>query len=126
MGVGSGGVFLLWLKEGMGVEAREAILANLFFFVIALSVAAFINARNKLLDLSFLIRIVLYGIPGVFLGRWINSLLSPMLLRIFLGAFLVFSGILSLIITKKKSDSPKETHDALDKSKKKYYNDRES
>ena len=104
LGVGSGGMYLLWLKEGMGMSDNAALFFNLCFFIAALSVATAINARQCLLDYRFLLEIVLFGIPGAFIGRWLNGFFSPLLLRILLGIFLIFSGIFSLIITKKRKE----------------------
>ncbi len=104
LGVGSGGMYLLWLKEGMKMSDDAALFFNLCFFIGALSVANAIHARRRLLDFRFLLEIVLFGIPGVFLGRWLNSFFSPLFLRIILGVFLIFSGVFSLIITKKKKE----------------------
>ncbi len=123
LGVGSGGVYLLWLKEGLGVEDEKAVFLNLLFFCVALLVAATVHARAKRLDFRFLFEIVLFGIPGALLGRWLNAFFSPVLLRLFLGAFLVFSGIFSLIVSKKKKENAKEPLSALDKKAKKDYND---
>lgn len=125
LGVGSGGIFLLWLKEGMKIDGAVALLFNLCFFAAALAVATAIHARHRLLDFPFLLQIVLFGIPGTFLGRWINSFMPPVALRVLLGLFLVFSGIFSLVITKKPKERQKEPSDALDKTAKKYYNDKE-
>ena len=104
LGVGSGGVYLLWLKEGIKMDEGAAIFFNLCFFIGALSVATAIHARQRLLDYRFLLEIVLFGIPGALLGKWLNAFFSPVLLRVLLGVFLIFSGIFSLIITKKKKE----------------------
>ena len=104
LGVGSGGLYLLWLTEGVGFEGKGALFFNLCFFIGALSSAVIIHARRGMLDYRFLLEILLFGIPGVLLGRWLNGFFSPLFLRFFLGLFLIGSGIFSLIITKKKKE----------------------
>ena len=104
LGVGSGGLYLLWLTEGIGLEREGALFFNLCFFIAALSSAVLIHARRRMLDYRFLLEILLFGIPGVFLGRWLNGFFSPAFLRFLLGLFLIGSGIFSLIITKKKKE----------------------
>lgn len=121
LGVGSGGVYLLWLTEIMGIDKNDAIFLNLCFFIAALLVASIIHARKKRVDYRFLLQIILFGIPGAFLGRWLNALLSPLFLRAFLGFFLIFSGVFSLLVTKKKKNTGK-TPLSLDKTAKKDYN----
>ena len=104
LGVGSGGLFILWLTEGMKMEHGAALFFNLCFFISALACAVSIHARRRMLDYRFLLEIVLFGIPGVFLGRWLNTFFSPLFLRLLLGLFSIGSGVFSLIITKKKKD----------------------
>ena len=123
LGVGSGGIYLLWLKEGMGYEGTEAVFLNLLFFCAALLTAAAIHARAKRLDYSFLAEIVLFGIPGALVGRWLNRFFPPAILKLFLGVFLIFSGVFSLVVTKKKKENTKETLHALDKKEKQDYNE---
>ena len=125
LGVGSGGLYLLWLKEGLHLQRDSAFFFNLCFFAVTLFVASAIHARQRLIDFKFLFQIMLFGLPGVFLGKWIGSLFPDLLLRVFLGVFLIVSGIFSLIVTKKKKETAKEGANALDKQAKKYYNSKE-
>lgn len=123
LGVGSGGIYLLWLKEVIGVQEGEAVFINLLFFITALLVATVIHAKEKRVDFEFLLKIILFGTPGAFLGKYLNRLFSPLLLRAFLGLFLIFSGIMTLFIAKKTKEKEKENTTALDKKAKKDYND---
>ena len=50
LGVGSGGVYLLWLTEIMGIDKNDSIFLNLCFFIAALLVASIIHARKKRVD----------------------------------------------------------------------------
>lgn len=101
LGVGSGGIYLLWLTEILQMSREDGILANLYFFIAALLPTAVIHWKRKRLDLPFLGQLLLLGFAGVFLGRWLAALLSPSFLRIFLGMFLIFSGIFSIFVMKK-------------------------
>ena len=104
LGVGSGGLYLLWLTDGLKLEQNAALFFNLCFFIGALFCAVSFHARRKMLDYPFLLEIILFGIPGVFLGRWLNSLFPTTLLRVILGLFLIVCGIFSVLGAKKKKE----------------------
>lgn len=123
MGVGSGGLYLLWLKEGAGYEAQTAFFINLLFFIFALTPATVIHLRKKRIDLRFLLEISLFGIPGVLIGRMLEKQISQTVLSLFLALLLIFSGVFVLIISKKTKEKQKESPHALDKAAKKDYND---
>jgi len=124
LGVGSGGIYLLWLREGMKIDASTSVFLNLCFFIAAVLVASVIHAKQKRLDYRFLFEIILFGIPGALIGKWLSSFFSPVFLKLFLSCFLIFSGIFSLFITKKAKKPQKKADATLDKSEKKDYNDK--
>ena len=109
LGVGSGGLYILFLTELMGFPQKEATVANLLFFIAALLSAVFIHIRKKRLDYPFLLQILLLGAPGAYLGFLLSESLPRQALRIILGIFLIASGILSLFHNRKKEkSSPKD------------------
>ena len=112
LGVGGGGLFLLSLTELFGFPREEAVFGNLLFFVCALAASAVIHLKRKRLSARILLLTVLFGLPSATLGRWVASLLSPTLLRVFLGVFLLGSGLIALFSGKKEKASP----DSLDKN----------
>ena len=119
MGVGGGGLFLLYLSDVLGLPRESAVFLNLVFFLSALLASAVMHLRKGRLSLPFLGLILLLGVPGAFLGRRLATLASPRLLRVLLALLLVGSGLFTLLSRKKQKDAPS----ALDKSEKKGYND---
>ena len=114
MGIGGGGLFLIYLSDVLGMDRDAAVYLNLVFFLSALLSAAVGHLRAGRLSLPTLATILLFGIPGAILGRWLSSLFSPTLLHLLLGFFLLVSGILSLLSLKKLKNA-KERPSALDK-----------
>lgn len=119
MGVGGGGLFLVYLSDVLGLEREAAVYLNLVFFLSALLSSAVAHLKAGRLLLPFLGTILLFGIPGAFLGRALASLLSLRLLRVLLAIFLVSTGLWALFAGKKRKD----TSNALDKPQKKNYNE---
>ena len=105
LGVGSGGLFLIFLSAATSLQGETAVYCNLLFFIAAASSSAVIHLRSKRLDSPFLLRILLLGIPSALLGRAVSALLPSWITQIALGIFLVFSGIFSLIAAKKAKDT---------------------
>ena len=115
LGIGGGGLFLIYLGDVLEISRDTAVYFNLVFFLSALLASAMGHLRCRRLSLPMLGIILLFGIPGAFAGRWLASLLSPSLLHLFLGLFLLGSGIFSLISLKNAKLSPKVFSHSLDK-----------
>jgi len=115
LGIGGGGIFLIYLGDALGVSRDSSVYLNLVFFLSALLASAMGHLRRRRLSLSMLGIILLFGIPGTLTGRWIARLLSPTLLHLFLGFFLLGSGVFSLISLKKIKLSSKLPSHSLDK-----------
>ena len=111
LGIGSGGIFLVYLTDVLFLPREHAVFVNLIFFLSALSASALQHLRARLLSLPTLGLILLFGVPGALVGRWVASLLPAVVLRLILGAFLTLSGVFALLSLKK----PKDASLSLDK-----------
>ena len=96
LGVGSGGLYILFLGEVLSLPHGQATVGNLLFFVASLLSAVCIHIKQKRLDYPFLLQILLFGAPGAYLGFLLSQNLQRPTLRIILGVFLIVSGILSI------------------------------
>ena len=96
LGVGSGGLYILFLGEVLSLPHAHATVGNLLFFVASLLSAVCIHIKQKRLDYPFLLQILLFGAPGAYLGFLLSQNLPRPTLRIILGVFLIVSGILSI------------------------------
>ena len=114
MGVGSGGLFLVYLTDVLNITREGAVYLNLVFFVSALLSSAALHLRAGRLSLSVLLYTLLFGIPGSIFGHFLSKHLPPLLLRLLLAALLIFSGI-SALTALKRTEKEKEGADALDK-----------
>ena len=97
MGIGGGGLLVLWLVLVCGTDTRTAQGLNLLFFVIsslsALCVHRFAGRRKRLpAQTGFLL---LFAIPGALLGCRLSAALPTGTVRVLFGWFLLLSGALS-------------------------------
>lgn len=125
LGVGSGGLFLVFLTEVMGIPAADSAVGNLLFFIAALAAATVVNLRKGRLDGAFFLKILLYGTPGALLGRWVFGILPDDVRAVFLGVFLIGAGIFSFILLRPAAKNEKKKKDrpsSLDKPARQRYN----
>ena len=105
LGIGGGGLFLLYLSDILGFSRETAIYLNLVFFLAALLSSAASHIRYKRVSYPILGTILLFGLPSALCGRAVASCLSSSFLRILLGSFLLSSGIIAFFKGKKAKDN---------------------
>lgn len=96
MGVGGGGLLVVWLTLVRGMEQHEAQALNLLFFLVAASASMAMHIRNRSLDLRVTLRLTLPALFGTAVGSMIAAELSPLLLRRIFGGLLILGGVRAL------------------------------
>ena len=102
MGVGGGGLLLIYLSLFRDVPQLTAQFANLLFFIAASASSLVIHILDRKISAMVLLIVSLGGVIGAFFGSSLASTLDEGVLRITLGAFLFISGTLSLFGKKKR------------------------
>ena len=96
LGVGSGGLFVIWLSL-MGVSATQARGMNLLFFVFSASAALLFHLKNKRnIDLGLVLYLSAFALLGTVAGGYMGRLIDGDLLRRIFGGLLVLSGCYTL------------------------------
>lgn len=101
LGIGSGGLFVIWLTAAYGVSATQARGMNLLFFIFSASAALLFHYKRRKIDLRFIAELALFALLGTFVGTYIAKFFDALLLRRLFGGFLIFSGVYSLFGKKK-------------------------
>ena len=96
MGVGGGGLLVIWLVLVMEMQSRTAQGINLLFFVVSALAALPIHLRRRTLSRKLLLFLCAAAIPGVFVGCRLAESLSEDTARRVFGWFLLGSGALQL------------------------------
>ncbi len=102
LGVGSGGLFVIWLTLAVGTPQLAAQGLNLFFFIFSAGASLLIHiSRRKILwgAVAFLTAL---GIVGSLLGSFIAGFVSAELAKKLFGAMLVLSGAAALLKKSKR------------------------
>lgn len=106
MGVGGGAVLLLFLAVFSDIPLQTAQGINLLFFLPVGAVALFFHKRSGLLQVKKGLVYGMWGVPGVFLGVWISSMLESAYVAKAFAVFLFYLG-LKTFFAKPKTDEKK-------------------
>ena len=104
MGVGSGGLLVIYLTLVEEMPQLTAQGANLLFFTFASASSLLVHLLKRKFFILAVFIMGLAGTIGAILGSRIASLLPALLLRKIFGGMLVVSGIFSL----KRQKKPKK------------------
>ena len=96
LGVGSGGLLVIWLTEFMGYIQTQARSLNLLFFLFSASAALFLHLRQGRLNFRLVALISCAGIAGAIFGTYLGANISSDVIRRIFGGMLILSGIYSL------------------------------
>ena len=102
MGVGGGGLFVIYLTLCLGYEQMIAQGTNLLFFLIAGIASLFYHFKKRRIILWQVILMITFGSVGSILFSKLALSLDPKYPRIALGILLIISGLIVIvnIITK--------------------------
>ena len=95
LGVGSGGLFVVWLTMVEGVHAIGARGLNLLFFVFSATAALLFHLIKKRIKTATVVMLSIFGAIGTLIGSLVGNSINPLLLRKIFGAMLFLSGLRS-------------------------------
>lgn len=101
MGLGGGGILILYLILFLKEEQITAQGINLLFFIPCAAISTIIYSFKKLIKLKSVMFTFLGGFPGVLLGSYLLSIINPIWISRIFGIFLLISGIKALFIKEK-------------------------
>jgi uncharacterized membrane protein YfcA len=97
LGVGSGGLLMIWMTLVEGISATDARGLNLLFFIFSAGAALVFHILRKRLKYGLVIFMSVFASVGTLVGSYVGSQVSPELLRRLLGGVLAASGVYTLI-----------------------------
>ena len=104
MGMGGGGVLVIYLTLFAGLEQENAQGINLIFFIPCAAAAIFLHARKGLIDWKKFIFAALAGLPAAFLGAKLAGFVGKGLLKKMFGGLLVLMALREFFF-KKESEA---------------------
>ena len=107
LGVGSGGLFVIWLTMVEGVGSIEARGMNLLFFVFSATSALLFHLIRKRIRVRTVLYLSIFGAVGTLIGSLVGNAIDPTLLRKIFGAMLILSGVYTLFGKNKNGNAEK-------------------
>ncbi len=96
MGLGSAGLFVLYLTALAGMGQTEAQGLNLIFYLCSAGASLCLHASGRRIPLWMIRYLVCFAIVGVIPGVFLADILNADLLRRLFGGMLVATGIYTL------------------------------
>lgn len=100
LGVGGGGVLIVFLTFFLGFSYTLASGLNLIFFVPIALFSIIIYLKQKRIDIKKSIFMIISGLPGAVLGTYLSTVIETSLLSKLLGAFFIIISLKSLFFEK--------------------------
>ncbi len=96
LGVGGGGLFLVYLVSFCGISASDAVGVNLLFYIFALGGAAITHFKKNQFDIKQFAVMAACGIPGAVIGSCIYMKIDTSFIKNAFGILLALTGVFSL------------------------------
>lgn len=102
LGVGGGGLLVIYLTMVSGMEQLSAQGINLVFFIFCAAASLFVHLKRRNINIKRCLALSTVGIAASIPGIMLSHSLDTHILRKIFGALLIFSGITVLLHRKKK------------------------
>ena len=113
LGIGSAGLFVLYLTFVAGYSQPEAQALNLLFFLLSAGTALLFHIRHRRIPWKIVILLILCALPGAFLGTRLVTVLDASLVRRLFGGMLVITGL--PVLLRQSTKSPKNRSESSEK-----------
>jgi uncharacterized membrane protein YfcA len=97
LGVGSAGLFVLYLTLVAGYAQPEAQSLNLLFFLLSAGAALLLHVRDRKIPLRVVLFLIACALPGALAGSFLVRALDATVIRRLFGGMLVVTGIPNLL-----------------------------
>ena len=96
LGVGSGGLLVIYLTLYAGMPQLQAQGVNLVFFLFSAGASMLAHLSKRKLIAPLCILLITAGLPGAMIGASLAAILPAALLRRLFGAFLITAGAMTM------------------------------
>ena len=106
LGIGSAGLFVLYLTLAAGFPQPEAQALNLLFFLLSAGAALLLHIRERKIPRRVVLFLIACAIPGALAGSWLVRVLDATLIRKLFGGMLIVTGLPALFRGKRDRSPP--------------------
>ncbi|MBE6573421.1 MAG: sulfite exporter TauE/SafE family protein [Ruminococcaceae bacterium] len=102
LGIGGGGLLVIYLTSVLSIDQLSAQGINLVFFIFSAAASLFIHFRKRNIDIIQVAILSVSGICASLLGSHISHNIKTHTLSMIFGMLLILSGLVTLLKSKKK------------------------
>lgn len=103
LGIGGGGLLVIWLVLAENIDQLTAQSINLTFFLFSSTAAMLVHMTKRKLKLGLIVYLAVFGSLGALLGSSLAGSIDPTILKKCFGWLLLCSGLLTLTGKQKSS-----------------------
>ena len=96
LGIGGGGLLVIYLTLVLKTDQLTAQGINLIFFIFSAVASLFVHFKKRKLDIRLITLLAVTGIIGSVPGSYISHNIDIKILQVIFGALLIFSGVMAL------------------------------
>ena len=97
LGVGSAGLFVLYLTLMAGYSQPEAQALNLLFFLLSAGAALLLHIRARRIPWRVVLFLIACAVPGALAGSCLVRILDASVIRKLFGGMLIVTGLPALL-----------------------------
>ena len=97
LGIGSAGLFVLYLTFMAGYAQPEAQSVNLLFFLLSAGAAMLLHIRERNIPWRVVVFLIACAVPGALAGSYLVRILDATLIRKLFGGMLIVTGLPALL-----------------------------
>ena len=106
LGIGGGGILIIYLTLFASMEQLKAQGLNLAFFIPCGIIAIIIHLKNKLIVKEYSVALIVGGVAGVLIGNILATIISTNIISKIFAIFIILIGLRELF-TKPKTKEKK-------------------
>ncbi len=96
LGIGGGGLLVIYMTLVLGTPQLAAQGINLVFFVFSAAASLLVHYKKRNINVKLVTTLAIGGICGSVFGVYLSHTLEPSLIRKCFGVLLIISGMLTL------------------------------
>lgn len=96
MGIGGGGLYIIYLTELLNMDSTSARGTNLVFFIISALASLLIHLKKRHFYVMQVIVMVIFGILGSYIFSHLSNVVDPDIPKKVLGGVLILGGGVSI------------------------------
>lgn len=96
LGIGGGGILIIYLTLFASMEQLKAQGLNLLFFIPCGIIAIIIHLKNKLIDKAYSISLISGGVIGALVGNYLATVINTAILGKIFAVFIILIGLREL------------------------------